>query len=92
MTNNGSKITLAKLSQKVCDYIHHNDKTLQEVKTDLKEIKEVQQKMMLILTSGDGKIKRNYLILNDHIRNHKWWATFIITLCGAIAVGITLIR
>lgn len=54
MTNN--KVTIAKVGQKVDDYIEHNNNTLSELKNDFKDnFKEIFDKLDALPDKFDGR-------------------------------------
>ena len=81
--------TLVRLEQRLTDYINHNDKLNDDIKFDLKEIKNKLNNVMNILVTGEGKIKRNYCIIKEHEDNHKWWTVLIVSL---VAIVVTLLK
>lgn len=89
--NNSGKITLAKVEQKLEDHCEQQEKDFSEIKVDIKDIKTDMQKMMNILTSGDGKIKRNYMFIDNHIKGHRWWAVFIVSICVGLATITSIV-
>jgi len=91
-TKNG-RLTLAKLEQKLEDHLIQQEKDFEEVKENVKDIKISVNDIKGILIAGEGKIKRNFMLISTHVDYHwKMWAGIgtIITLIATIisvAVG-----
>jgi len=57
------RVTLAVLEQKFKDYSKHNDEAHKDLKSDLKEIKN-------ILMNGSNKIADNRYLIKSHLERH----------------------
>ena len=64
MADGNGRVTLAVLGQRVEDYIQENDKDHAEIKSDLKEIKD-------ILVNGSHKISNNTNAITNHLGWHQ---------------------
>ena len=91
MAVNG-KVTLAKVEQRLEDHIIQQEKDFIDVKSDLKVVVNSISDIKQILVEGDGKIKRNFMLFEKHIKSHKFWITTSIALCVLItAIGALVV-
>jgi hypothetical protein len=95
-TGNG-KATLARLEQKLIDYINHNDEKIEMVRESYDSLNEKLDNITTILTSGDGKIRETRQMINDHCREHhrdenKMFKTYglVIAACAVIATLVSI--
>lgn len=85
------KVTLAKIGQRLDDYIEHTNKALDELKKDSNETREIVHELKNILIQGEGKIKRNYQLISEHERKNEREKTNNIKLAGVLAAIISAV-
>lgn len=88
MKENG-KTTLAMLKQEVTDYKENTNARVNEMKQDLKEIKFALEEIKDLFIKGDGKIKRNYMMIADHCKQHDKADTKTIAIATIAASLVT---
>lgn len=79
---------MAKIEQKLEDHVVQQDKDFDELKADVKDIGKDVSDIKQILTEGDGKIKRNFMLINSHKRKHWQFVTVSIAICSILVALI----
>lgn len=99
-SDNKSRILL--IEQRFDDFEKNTSEKFKDLKSDVKEIKNTVNEIKEIITKGDGKIARNWMVIEDcsdkiknHDKEHKennWkFATFTVSICVLITGVIGLI-
>ena len=68
--NVNGRITLAKVEQRLEDYIGHNDRNITDIKLNQEKTNNMLHEIRGILIEGNGKIRRNSEIVKDHLECH----------------------
>lgn len=93
MTTNGAdngKVTMAALKQEVKDYKENNNHKMDDLKADLKEVKISLSEIKGLLIQGEGKIRRNFMLINSHWVEHEKREGRILAISGIIATLMTV--